>query len=166
MVCSWKNVSNTSLTVGVLPFGFNRLEITPFTKITDNSLSQISCTELKIENIVEVLSSNKASGDDDISHKMLKGVSKTVSKPLCILMNRSLGEGIFPDLWKLANVISIFKKGDKSQPSNCRPVALLSYIGKLQERIVFKNIFKFVLTIISRTSTNLILYLIILQCFS
>ena len=71
------------------------------------------------------------------SHKMLKGVSKNVSKSLCILMNRSYDEGIFPDIWKLANVIPIFKKGDKSQPSNYRPVALLSCIGKLQEKIVF-----------------------------
>ena len=46
----------------------------------DNSLSQINCTGLEIENIIEVhiLNSNKASGDDGISHKMLKGVSKTV----------------------------------------------------------------------------------------
>ena len=76
--------------------------------------------------------------DDGISHKMLKGVSKSVSKPLSMLMNRSFNEGIFPDIWKLANVIPIFKKGDKSQPCNYRPVALLSCIGKLQERIVFK----------------------------
>ena len=40
----------------------------------------------------------------------------------------------------LANVIPILKKGDKSQPSNYRPVALLSCIGKLQERIVFLKI--------------------------
>ena len=61
---------------------------------------------------------------------MLEGVSKSVLKPLCILMNRSLDEGIFPDIWKLANVIPIFKKGDKSQPSNYRPVAVLSCIEK------------------------------------
>ena len=91
--------------------------------------SQINCTELEVGNIIEVLNSNKASGDDGISHKMLKGVSKTVSRPLCILMNRSFDEGIFPDIWKLANVIPIFKKGVKSQPSNYRPVALLSCIG-------------------------------------
>ena len=89
-------------------------QLPPFTKITDNILSQINCTELEIENTIEVLNSNKASGDDGISHKMLKGVSKTVSKPLCILMNRSFDEGIFPDLWKIGNVIPIFKKGDKS----------------------------------------------------
>ena len=49
---------------------------------------------------------------------MLRGVSKSVPKPLCILMNRSFEEGIFADIWKIANVIPIFKKGDKSQPSN------------------------------------------------
>ena len=59
-------------------------QLPPFNKTTDNSLSQINCTELKIKNIIEVLNSNKASGDDGISHKMLKGVSKTVSKPLKI----------------------------------------------------------------------------------
>ena len=76
---------------------------------------------------------------------MLKGVSKSVSKPLCILMNRSFEEGIFPDIWKIANVIPTIKKGDKSYPSNYRPVALLSCIGKLQERIVFKNMYTFLL---------------------
>ena len=120
-------------------------QLPPFTKLTDNSLSQIICTEQEIEKTIEVLNPNKASGDDGISHKMLRGVSKSVSKPLCILMNRSFEEGIFPDIWKIANVIPIFKKGDKSQPSNYRPVALLSCIGKLQERIVFKNMYNFLL---------------------
>ena len=68
---------------------------------------------------------------------MLKGVSESVSKPLCLLMNRSFSEGMFPDIWRLAIVSPIFTKGDKSQPSNYWPVALLSCIGKLQERNVF-----------------------------
>ena len=61
-------------------------------------LITLYCIELEIENIVEVLNPNKASGDDGISHKMLKGVSKTVSNPLCTLMNRSYHEGIFHDI--------------------------------------------------------------------
>ena len=122
-----------------------QLPLFTYNSLTDNSLSQINCTELEIENIIEVLNPNKASGDDGISHKMLKSVSKTVSKPLCILINRSFPEGIFPDIWKLENAILIFKKGDKSEPSIYRPVALLSCIGKLQERIVFKNIYNFLI---------------------
>ena len=82
---------------------------------------------------------------DRIGHRMLKGVSKSISKPLSILMNRSFNEGIFPEAWKVANVMPIFKKGDKSLPSNYRPVALLSCLGKLQERIVFKNLYNFLI---------------------
>ena len=41
------------------------------------TLSQIHCAEHKIETIIEVLNLNKASGDDDISRKLIK-VSKSV----------------------------------------------------------------------------------------
>ena len=60
-------------------------------------------------------------------------------------MNISFNEGIFPEACKVTNVIPIFKKGDKSLPSNYRPVALLSRLGKLQERIVFKNLYNFLI---------------------
>ena len=60
-----------------------------FTTHTDNSLSQIHYTEHKVVTIIEVLNPNKASNDDRVSHKMIKGVSKFVSKPLCILIHIS-----------------------------------------------------------------------------
>ena len=44
----------------------------------------------------------------------------------------ALNEGIFPDIWKLANVIAIFEKGSK-----LRPVALFSCIVKLQKEDCF-----------------------------
>ena len=47
-------------------------QLSTFSKLPDNSLSEINCTEHKT--IIEVLNPNKASGDDGISHKMLKGV--------------------------------------------------------------------------------------------
>ena len=68
----------------------------PFEKLTNNSLSTVNCTENEIENLINVLNINKASGNDGISHRMLKGVSKSISKTLSILMNRSFYEGIFP----------------------------------------------------------------------
>ena len=79
-------------------------------------------------------------GPDEISNKMLKAVAKEVSVPLNILFNRSFREGKFSNIWKFSNVIPIPKKGDSSNPSNFRPVSLLSNIAKIQERIVFKNI--------------------------
>ena len=70
-------------------------QLPPFTKLTDNSLSQIKCTELEIENNIDVLNSNKVSGDDGKRHTMPNCVSKTVSKPFCILMIDPLMRGYF-----------------------------------------------------------------------
>ena len=82
-------------------------------------------------------------------------------------MNRSFEEGIFPDIWKIANVIPIFKKGDKSQPSNYRPVALLNCIAKTARKDCFLKIcITFYLTIIFYTSINLASYLTTQQFFS
>ena len=89
--------------------------------------------------MIEILNPNKATGPDNISNRILKAVAHEISVPLSILFNRSLGEGSFPDFWKCPNVLPLYKKGDKSALSNYRPVSLLSGVGKLLERIVFKN---------------------------
>ena len=52
------------------------IQLPPFAKLTNNSLSQNHCNEHEIENIIEVLNPNKASDDYGINHKMLKGVYK------------------------------------------------------------------------------------------
>ena len=59
--------------------------------------------------------------------------AKEISIPLNILFNRSFMEGKFSDIWKISNVIPLPKKGDSSDPSNFRPVSLLSNISKIQE---------------------------------
>ena len=110
---------------------------------TQSSISNITCTASEISNLIEILNPNKATGPDNISNRMLKAVAHEISVPLSILFNRSLGEGSFPDFWKCPNVLPLYKKGDKSVLSNYRPVSLLSGVGKLLERIVFKNIYNF-----------------------
>ena len=99
--------------------------------------------------MLDVLSTfdvNKAVGPDIISNRMLYAVRNQIAKPLCLLFNTSLRDKTFPYQWKIAHVISLFKSGDKSLPSNYRPVSLLSCVGKLLEKIVFKNIFNHLLS--------------------
>ena len=119
----------------------SQAELPPLTELTDASIDNIEITEDEVIDVIVNLDPNKASGPDLISNKMLKRVSKTVAKPLCIIFNRSLQEGIFPDKWKLGNLVPIFKKGEKSIPANYRPVSLLSNLGKIQERIIFKHLY-------------------------
>ena len=112
----------------------------------DNKLIIDEVTKSEIEDVIQSIEINKASGPDNISHRMLKGCIHSISAPLCILFNRSISEGVFPDLLKRATVTPLFKKGDKSFPSNYKPVSFLSCSGKILERIIFKYMYNFLMT--------------------
>lgn len=118
----------------------------PFVNKTESTIEYIEIQELDVVDIISSLDANKAVGSDLISHKVLKNVKHTISKPLVKLFNKSLRGGIFPDLWKSAIVMPLFKKGDKHSPSNYRPISLLSCLGKLMERCVYKYIYNHLIT--------------------
>lgn len=113
----------------------------PFEEKTDKSTDDVIITEKKVKDILDILNVNKASGLDMISKRMLKYTSASISKPLEILFNRSIQEGVFPEIWKLAQVVPMYKKGEKSMPENYRPLSSLSNVGKGMERVVFKHIY-------------------------
>jgi hypothetical protein len=115
----------------------------PFERKTESSLLNIHIKESDIEYIIANLDTNKAIGPDLISHKVLKSVRFSISKPLCLLFNKSLNEGVFPSQWKSALVLPLYKKGDKQCPGNYRPISLLSCVGKLMERCVYKYMFSY-----------------------
>ena len=66
----------------------------------------------------------------------------SVILPLRIIFRNILSTAIYPDIWKLANVTPIFKKGDKQLIQNYRPISLLPICGKIFEKIVFNNLYK------------------------
>jgi hypothetical protein len=72
---------------------------------------------------------------------MLKISPEKIANPLLIIYDKSLQQSKYPSNWKSAHVIAIFKKGDTSLPSNYRPISLLSCVGKLIERIVYKHVY-------------------------
>ena len=54
-----------------------------------------------------------------------------------------LTTGIFPDAFKLSNVIPLFKKGDSSLLVNDRPISLLPTISKVFERVIHDQIYEY-----------------------
>ncbi|MEW8546519.1 MAG: reverse transcriptase family protein, partial [Candidatus Thiodiazotropha sp.] len=110
---------------------------------TANTLDSIYIEESEIKDVIRILEVNKACGQDLVSHTMLKMTCDTVVKPLHILINRSLSECTFPTLWKKAIVMPLFKKGSPDTPSNYRPISLISTVGKLMERVVYKHLYNF-----------------------
>ena len=60
-----------------------------------------------------------------------------------ILFQASLDQGIVPSDWKEANVVPLFKKGDRCKAENYRPISLTSLSCKLLEHVVHSNIMRF-----------------------
>ena len=111
-----------------------------------DNLSDIHVQPADVEEILKNIVIGKASGPDCINTKVLKECATELSVPLCNLFNSSLRSNKFPSLWKKANVVPIFKKGDASNPQNYRPISLLSVLGKVFERIVFKRLYNHLTT--------------------
>ena len=59
------------------------------------------------------------------------------------IFNLSFANGLFPDVWKRATIIPLYKGGTKTEVSNYRPVSLLPLPGKLLEMIVHANLLHF-----------------------
>ena len=114
-----------------------------FTSKSNNQLVYVAVSEQDVKDVLSNLVINKANGPDEVSHRLLKETRETICKPLTILFNKSIQHKVYPKLWKQATVMPLFKKGDKSMPSNYRPVSLISCVGKVMERIMFKYIYNF-----------------------
>ena len=103
-------------------------------------LSEIQISEQDVKNEIKKLTLNKATGPDKIHNILLIAASDVLAKPLSSFFNRCLEESKFPTPWKLAHVTPVYKKGNKDDCTNYRPISLLSCVGKLLERCVHKHV--------------------------
>ena len=108
---------------------------------TDLRVSDIIVNENEVLDQIKCLDIGKSTGHDGISPRMLKEAGHTIVHSLTHLFNMSMKYGSFPDTWKKANVIPIFKKGDKDNANNYRPISVLPIISKIFERIIFKHVY-------------------------
>ena len=99
--------------------------------------------EEDVKKYLDSLDTNKSTGPDNISPRLLKELRQEILQPLTALFNKSLQLQKVPEDWKLANVTPIFKKGDKSVPLNYRPISLTSVAGKILEKIIRDKVVKY-----------------------
>ena len=94
------------------------------------------------------LNTNKCGGPDGIPGILLKEGAVSIAPSLSRIYNLSLSLGILPRDWTRANVVPIFKKGNKHRANNYRPISLTSHVVKTIERIVSKKMKEFVLPVL------------------
>ena len=96
-------------------------------------------TNIEEDEVAKILKSLKpkySSGYDNISSVLLKLSGDALIKPLTIIINQSLRNGVFPKKLKIAKVIPIYKKDDPHLLTNYRPISLLPAISKVFEKVV------------------------------
>lgn len=106
-------------------------------------LDSIVVTASEVIDQISLLDVNKSYGPDNISPKFIKEAHITLVPALVKLFNLSLTKCVFPASWKKANVLPLHKKDDTTILNNYRPVSLLSVLGKIMEKIVFKYVFNY-----------------------
>ena len=86
------------------------------------------------------LRSDKAAGPDEIRPIVLRELRVEIAPVIQLIFEKSLATGTLPSDWTKANVSPIFKKGEKSDPSNYRPISLTCILCKVMEHIIALNI--------------------------
>ena len=89
---------------------------------------------------IECTEPQKAVIPDKMSTWMLKNFSPILAQVLKEIFTQSLQTGDVRMDWKTANITAIFKKGERSDPGNYRPVSLTSVTCKMMEHIIASNI--------------------------
>ena len=112
------------------------------------SFRKVSFCEVKKE--ILQLNVSKASQENDIPTKIVLMYVDQFSEYLKDVFNDSIDNCQFPNIFKLADVTPIFKKGDKSLKENYRPISILPNLSKIFERLLSNQISKYFEPILSK----------------
>ena len=93
-----------------------------------------------VSHLLHHLHTHKSMGLDGIQVKVLRELAEVLAKLLSVIQQQSWLTEKVPVDWKLANMKPIYKKCQKEDPGNNKPVSLTSVPGKAMEGIVLSAI--------------------------
>lgn len=96
-----------------------------------------------VESTVGGFASNKASGYDKVSVRVLKDSLPAILPAITTIMNNSFNTETFARSWKIAEVTPVLKPGDHEEPCNHRPISLLPVLSKVSERLAHRQFVDF-----------------------
>ena len=79
------------------------------------NIKSIDIPEINTGEIISVISSlsNSAAGYDEMPASIMKQLIPCFVHPLTFLINKSISQGTFPDKFKIAKVLPIYKNEDE-----------------------------------------------------
>jgi len=109
----------------------------------DVSIEDIIFTTEDIIKAIDSIDTYAGTSDEDIPARVIKECKQHLCIPIKLIWSRSLHSGIVPSILKTQFITPVFKKGNRSDPGNYRPISLTSHIIKIFERILRQRLVTF-----------------------
>lgn len=94
------------------------------------------------QEVIKAFKLIKAKNTEDLwgmSVKLCGSFVESLAPYLAIVFNMCVDQGTFPDLLKESKIVPLFKSGDKTDPSNFRPVSVLPVLSKIFEKLMLNQ---------------------------
>lgn len=102
-------------------------------------MANIKFTTQGIVKILEELKPGKSALPDNIPIWILKEYAMLIAPVLQVICTQSY-QTFYQVIGLTANIVPVYKKGDKSSPTNYRPISLTSVCCKTMEHIIYHSI--------------------------
>lgn len=103
----------------------------------------VNTNQTEIKMVIREIKTNSA-GIDEMSKKIFQNLDDAALEALAHSINASFANGQFPNILKTALVIPLHKSGSFKDPSNFRPISLLSTLSKIIEKLAKKRMMEFI----------------------
>jgi hypothetical protein len=107
------------------------------------TINDLNITESGVQNLLSKINVGKSIGPDELPSKILFEARQELAPVITIIFKQSLETGKLPEDWLKANVTPVYKKGDKSNVENYRPISLTCVCCKIMEHIIHSHISDF-----------------------
>ena len=103
-------------------------------------LSHVTIKRVKFH--LRNLKNTRSCSVDGLDNFCLKISADIIAKPIHHIITLLIMQSKFPAAWKLAKIVPVHKKGVLTDMKNYRPIAILTPLSKILEKIVYDQLYK------------------------
>ena len=95
----------------------------------------------EVDQLIENLNDKKTLRSSGVETRFIKYSKSIISPVISDLFNLCVNKGVFPNCLKIAEIISVYKKGDINKATNYRPIALLFQFNIIMKKMIFSRLY-------------------------
>ena len=115
----------------------------PESQQSSSQFLSVECSPEDVATAIDDINAKSSCADPHISAIVLKKCKSTLIYPISLIWKKSFACGKVPKFYKEQIIAPVHKKGSKAVAENYRPISLTSHVIKVFERIIRKNLVKY-----------------------